>query len=322
MRETPRLWIFAACLSAAAPVPAAAGLEAAAEGMPAVFAFTATLVAERKVSDPRARSFSDFALSRMLNVSCRMQAGMPSGIGPDGATPEQERLAAEARAAGEAAEQSFSDTAAADAEAMQREVDACGEDQACQMRVAMRLMNDPRLRNVQESAIRAQETMRPSTQRLADSVAAPVWQRWFPRTDTPACTGSLTIADSETYDRGIDGEGDATSPGTMTARGTAAVQGFPPDIWFNLEAGERRIFLPIVAYIGEVTKVDSRTGTAPIQIDILAGLPAARREGLQIGPEATATFAGSGRMSIALDGGAAEEGWQGAIQIEWTFTPE
>jgi hypothetical protein len=311
----------AASLAMASAASAAFALTPAKEDKVGSFTFTAKVAAERNVSDARARSFSNYKINRTLTVTCEMQAGSPSGVGPDGESTEQQALRSDASAAGEKAEKGFRGSAEADAKSLQKEVEACGSDQACQMRVAMKLMNDPRMQNVQEAGMQADKTMRPAMDRYASSIGAPVWQRWYPKVDSETCTGKLAVDDSETYDRGIDGEGGATSPGSMTMKGEAPIEGVHPDIWVNLEKGERQFLILVDSYAGEVTKQDTRSGRAPERLHVISGFGRKDLERLEIGPEKASTLGGTGEKTVNLDGTRAADGWRGTITLGWNFKP-
>jgi hypothetical protein len=285
------------------------------------FTMTATLKAARNLPKSDTGAFSNYKADRTLNVTCDMQANPAGGVGPDGMTAEQKSAEADAIAAGRRAEANVNAAGAPqDAAALQREIAACGNDQACQMRVAMQMMNDPRMQNVQQSAIEAGRTMRGPSDRLEAMVAEPVWQRWSEKVDSESCTGKITFDDFEDFDRGFVAAGRGTSPGTRTVTGTADAGGIHPELWFNLKDGKRQFTIPIATYAGDANIQDTYSGNTVESMSLVSGIGRMPNELLKIGPEGAASMGGTGSKTFTIDP-AKTSGWSGTLTVSWNFKP-
>ena len=121
-----------------------------AEGTKATVTFSVSATAERKTAsaDPMGER-SHFKIMRMANVTCRMAAAKPQGVGPDGPTAKQKAIIDAAEAAnngiGDAEE-----TAPAPG-SLEARIAACGDDEECKMRIALEIANDPAARREAEA---------------------------------------------------------------------------------------------------------------------------------------------------------------------------
>lgn len=286
------------------------------------FSFTAVLKAQRNLPKNDALAFSNYKAERTVTVTCNIVALPPGGVGPEGMTAEQQAAEQDAK---EAAGRAEADANAAggiqDAAALQREIAACGNDQSCQMRVAMRMMNDPRMQNAQRSAMQAGETMSGPSGRLEGMLAQPVWQRWVPDFNSQNCSGQITFNDFEDFDRGFIAAGRGTAPGTRTVTGTKDVGGTPPELWFNLEKNQRQFVIPLWSYEGEAVIQDSYSGNSVETMSLVSGIGRMSNQLLTIGPEGAPSMAATGSKVFVLESLPEIGAWRGTVTISWTFKP-
>lgn len=316
VRSVLRGGFSALVLLAALPALAMNAAPADKEG---TFTITATLKAERNLPKSDTGAFSNYKADRTLTVTCDMQANPAGGVGPDGMNAEQKAAEEDATAAGKRAEANMNASGAPqDAAALQREIAACGSDQACQMRVAMQMMNDPRMQNVQQSGMEAARTMGGPSNRLEAMVAEPVWQRWSEKVDSETCSGKITFNDFEDFDRGFVAAGQGTSPGTRTVKGTFDASGVHPELWFNLKESKRQFNIPIATYAGDANIQDTYSGNSVETMSLVSGIGRMPNELLQIGPEGAASMGGTGSKVFTIDP-AATGGWRGTLNVSWNL---
>jgi hypothetical protein len=206
--------------------------------------FKGTINAARNLadSDPLGAR-SSFKIAREFDLTCRMVATSPRGIGPDGPTREQQAILDAAQAESDAAGEGMSE--AAETSELQKRAAACGDDFACQMRVATEIANDPAQRRAAEAEEERNAGLGARLEAAADRVTAvqlePNWQFLAPDVSPygdgePACTGTITANDSDVFRYGFDG-GDM-GEGVKSRTGTAeADDGGAPELWFDLKGG-------------------------------------------------------------------------------------
>lgn len=318
-----RSWLVAGVAAALmSSVKPAIALSPAPSEKKGTFSFTATVQAERNLPKNDALAFSNYKADRKATITCNMLSNPAGGVGPEGMTAEQKAAEQDMKDAGARAEADANASGAVqDAAALQREVAACGNDQACQMRVAMKMMNDPRLQNAQQGAIEANQTMSAPSGRLEAMVTKPVWQRWFQDPDFRSCTGKITFNDFEKFDRGFVAAGQGTSPGTRTVTGTKDASGVHPELWFNFEKNQRQFTIPIGTYEGEAVIEDTYSGNSVETMSLVSGMGQMPTRLLTIGPEGAPSMAATGSKVFVIESMPETGGWRGTITISWNFKP-
>jgi hypothetical protein len=273
------------------------------EGTPVIVKFSVSIAAERRTADPDPLGArSHFKVQRSANVTCTFTAGKPRGIGPDGSTKEQQAILDEAESASKTMGEQLDQAPAPGS--LQARIEACGEDSACQMRVALEVANDP---NQVTAAEAESERNRQMTQpvdeasaRVDAMMAEPLWQPLLaeiPPGKEIACEGQITANDLEVYRLGFDG-GDM-GEGREARTGAAPAEGVGLSvIWFDLANG--RVI------------VDTQLGGfyAVIESKNVGGRDGPRNPGFTLSEDWEPRAGKVERL---------ERGGVGAVQGRWTF---
>lgn len=314
-------------VATAAPGARAAAITPLKEGTKATVTFSASVAAERKTADadpmgPR----SHFKILRETNFTCRMIAAAPSGISPDGPTPAQQAIIDATEAS---SQEAFADPGTPQPGSYEALIAACGEDADCQMRTALQIANDPKLRQQAEAAEASNaRKVKPAEEAIARKQAMqlePNWQRLLPDFDRNsgkgACTGTITTDDVEVYRLGFDGgdmgEGKETRKGTSPLNETFHFE----VIWYDLKTGRLVIDMQFGAIGGSVKSVN------------VGGRDVSRQPGIQFNEDWQASAgkisrleradvrAVRGTWTIALPITAKENsGFVGTADARWSVT--
>ncbi|MFZ4748526.1 MAG: hypothetical protein ACOYLK_16840 [Sphingomonas sp.] len=239
---------------AAATAARRSAIAAAQEGATLTLKVKLSMSAERSSADPDPLGArSRWRAMRSAELTCRVVASQPLGVGPDGPTPEQQAIlnAAESQT-NEAFEADDKPPAPGSLEAR---VEACKDDDACLMRVALEMAGDPQ----EQAKAEAEEARNAGAMASVEEAAArasavrlePNWQILQLDADGSrgerACEGTITVDDNEVYRLGFDG-GDM-GEGVEKRKGASELT-TPPNlqVWYDLR-GDRLI---VDAQLGSV----------------------------------------------------------------------
>jgi hypothetical protein len=233
------------------------------EGSKLQLRFTSALSAERNQVDkdplgPR----SNFKVSRRAELACRMVAGKPQGLGPDGPTAEQKAILDAAEAQSNEAGENLAPSP--EMSAIEARIAACGEDEGCVMQAALDAASDPQQRAAAQAAEARNSSAAASMDDAASRVTAvyeePNWQPLVLDVPPggggpPGCDGTITVDDKEVYRLGFDG-GDM-GEGVETRKGsTALADGAPFLAWYDLKRGGLIVQVQLSGIRGEVASVN------------------------------------------------------------------
>ena len=264
-RSSVLAFLFAAGVAALSPAAVAGTIKPLPEGTVATATFSVSATAERKTAsaDPMGER-SHFKIMRMANVTCRMAAAKPQGVGPDGPTPQQKAIIAAAEAANNSIAEGEDGDAAPAPGSMEARIAACGENEACKMKVALDIANNPEARREAEAEeARNKAKMDPigdANKKLQAMYLEPNWQKLLPQFDRgskapSACTGTITVNDDEVYRLGFDGG--SMGDGRETRKGSSATSNYTFDvIWYDLKTGRMVLLAQIGRISGTVKSVN------------------------------------------------------------------
>lgn len=152
-------------------------------------------------------------IDRVLKGRCLMEALMPTQIGWNGRTPEQEAALEQSRASGEAFAKQYGPSEELTNQ-IAAEAEKCGDDQACMMAMAQKLAQNGEIQNMaknKDAAIAAASKLQPD-------LGPPRYQQWQPK----QCSGTITANDTIVVD-------DPGGEGGMDAfKETKKIQGAAP----------------------------------------------------------------------------------------------
>lgn len=295
-----------------------------AEGTPLTVKFSVSIAAERKTADPDPLGArSHFKVQRSANVTCTFTAGKPRGIGPDGPTKEQQAILDEAEKAAQTMGEQLEQAPAPGS--LQARILACGEDSACQMRVAMEVANDPNQAAAAEAeSERNRQMMQPvdeASARVDAVMTEPLWQPLLaeiPPGKELACEGEITANDVEVYRLGFDG-GDM-GEGRENRTGAAPAEGFGlSGIWFDLVNGRVIVDTQLGGFYAVIESKNVGGRDGPRNPGFTLGEDWEPRAGKVERLERGGVGAVPGRWTFAMPiEPKARDGFQGAADFEWS----